>query len=124
MKMQEINIGGRIFILPTEILNQIPHFTDRPNFIARSPILFEHVISFLLDPTYLFPIEYAYELDYYGIRYDKDKLYRQNITLFCGLDKKINTVNDNIVQINKNNLQRHKKIIKKIDEQQSSTKKT
>jgi len=43
--------------------------------IDRSPKLFEHVYSYLLDDKYPYPKKYYSELDYYLVPYDIDLLY-------------------------------------------------
>jgi hypothetical protein len=43
--------------------------------INRSSLLFDHVIAYVIDDTYPYPLKYFNELDYYGVIYDKSKLY-------------------------------------------------
>jgi hypothetical protein len=49
-----------------------------PIYVERSPILFDHVLSYIMNPVYLYPIEYEIELQFYGIIYDKNKLYSKD----------------------------------------------
>lgn len=43
-------------------------------FVDRSATLFEHVLAYMRDPKYPFPIKYIYELDFYGVAYPKYNL--------------------------------------------------
>lgn len=103
--MEQINVGGRIYVLPVEVINQLSNLDK--HFTARSPILFDHVISFVLDPTYPFPAEYKNELDYYGVTYEVSKLYNQYEHIKKSVDtiiEGLNTINSNIIIVNKNAL--------------------
>lgn len=50
-------------------------------FIQRSPMLFKHVLAYIIDDMYPYPVEYYSELDFYGINYDKDKLFHKMLIL-------------------------------------------
>lgn len=71
----KINVCGRIFeihidtIMKSGLLKQMIDNQDIL-YINRSPKLFEHVLAFLIDPTYLYPYKYSNELDYYLIEYN------------------------------------------------------
>ena len=71
-----INAGGTLFQTTKKTLQKAEYFKDLFEscldindelFIDRSPVGFEHVLSYLRDQNYLFPTEYLYELRYYGI---------------------------------------------------------
>lgn len=80
----QLNVGGKIFETTKDTLQQSTYFAsllsrwtfdnNTPYFIDRSNVIFEHVLCLLRDPSYLFPYEYANELDFYGIKYDENSL--------------------------------------------------
>ncbi len=110
MNKTKLNVGGREYNIPIDILNKIPYFTKDSNltlkddeiFISRSPLIFEHVISYVLDLKYPFPVEYSYELDFYNIEYDKSKLFNPYKSIYNELFKHITTINNNIITSNNN----------------------
>lgn len=106
--MNEINVGGKLFLIPIEILNEIPYFknVDTNTFIPRSSIIFEHVLSFILDGKYQYPKRFVYELDFYGIKYDSSQLYDPEIKINNGFK----VVNENIITTNKNVINHNKKL--------------
>ena len=59
----------------------------------RSPVLFQHILTYFIDTNYSYPCEYISELDYYSIDHDKVNIiyYSSN---FCANKKE----NDNLVQ--------------------------
>jgi hypothetical protein len=81
----KVNISGTIYHITRKTLLKIPYFADyykdydgdhsKEIFVERSPELFKDVYAYILDPLHPYPIKYYYELDKYGIIYDKDKLY-------------------------------------------------
>ena len=86
----KLNIGGEIFETTINTLQNSIYFVtllqEKNNnknnediFIDRSPNLFVHVLNYLRDIRYPFPFEYIYELDFYGISYDTNKLENNNI---------------------------------------------
>ena len=44
-------------------------------FVDRSRFIFDHVLAFVIDNLHPYPVQYFYELDYYGINYNINKLY-------------------------------------------------
>ena len=79
-----VSVCGKIFEIDLEIIRRSALFAnmiddvgipDKPIFISRSPKLFEHVLAFLIDENYPFPLKYQSELKYYLIEYDPAKLY-------------------------------------------------
>ncbi len=93
-----LNVSGQHYEINKNILMQIPYFHDMFDVcdndetkvipVMRSPRIFRHIIEFLIDQYYPFPAKYAYKLDFYGIIYDKTKLYDKYQEL-------INITNDN-----------------------------
>jgi hypothetical protein len=89
-----LDVGGTIFKTTKQTLQGSSYFRslfdrwdykatdEKPYFIDRSGILFEHVLSFLRNPEYSFPLNdllnIYHELDFYGINYDKDALDKWN----------------------------------------------
>lgn len=75
-----VNVSGRVFELTQEAFTALPLLANAPRvegeelFIARSPLVFEHVLALVLDPLHPFPAAYAYELDYWGVEYDFARL--------------------------------------------------
>lgn len=82
-----LDISGYIFKLSRDDLMKANLFADiltdcqldasRPDTLRfnRSPILFNHIQGYLIDPVYPYPRKYHKELDYYGIHYDINELY-------------------------------------------------
>ena len=77
-KRIRLNVGGTYFETSQENLLPVPYFEalllrwedeDKEIFIDRSAIGFDHVLNLLRNPNYVFPRQYADELDYYGIEY-------------------------------------------------------
>jgi len=86
-EIYRVNISGKKYDIMKSILLKIPYFAnminDFPNddkyiFMQRSPLGFDHVLSYVIDNLYSVPSEYCYELDFYGIEYDKNKLIPSN----------------------------------------------
>jgi hypothetical protein len=87
-----LNVGGKIFETTYDTIIKIPYFKNMfgdcgelPKevvFVNRPAHTFKHVLALMMDPVYPFPKKYRYELDFYGIDYDKSKLYfgKQNNT--------------------------------------------
>ena len=81
-----MNVGGKIFETTRHTLTLSSYFNSyfsRWNsqsiiFIDRSYKLFEHVLAYLRNPNYPFPVQHKDELDFYGINHDfgdyKDQL--------------------------------------------------
>jgi hypothetical protein len=83
-----LDLCGRIFKISPTTVKKIPYINNMieacgddnnnlPIFIERPPHIFDHVIAFVIDPFYPYPKEYAYELDFYDIEYDKNNLYNK-----------------------------------------------
>lgn len=70
----KLNVSGRIFLVPLDILKISPFFTGMLEdcsydgeevMIYRSPLLFEYVLTYMYDLAYLYPLEAEGEIDYY-----------------------------------------------------------
>lgn len=76
-----LNVSGTIIQVPKNLLSELEYFKELLNtdnneiFINYSPMLFDHMLSFLRDPLYLFPRKHVSTLDYFKIPYDVSKLY-------------------------------------------------
>ena len=116
-----LNVSGREYKIRESILNKIPYFhnmleTCNDNeiiFVDRSNVVFDQVISFVIDEKHPFPIEYSYELDFYDIKYDIKKLYdpyKSLLEKYDELNKKVisntiileNGIHSTYDKINKN----------------------
>ena len=83
----KVNLMGRIFELPPFIVKQIPFLVDAITDcvstdvlrIHRSPLVFDHILSFLLDRMYPYPSELEYELKFYCIEYKPEELKHDRI---------------------------------------------
>lgn len=80
MPIITLNVGGIIFETTTGTLFKATYFdslltrwhpTTGAIFIDRSPHIFKHVLGLLRDSQYPYPSKYYFELDFYGIKYDK-----------------------------------------------------
>jgi hypothetical protein len=71
--------------------------------INRSSMLFDHVLAYIIDDTYPYPIQYFTELDYYLIQYDKSKLYDPYKDISLELNK-VKELCNRIENINMNNV--------------------
>ena len=103
--MITINVCGKIFktdletITKSELFKNMIDDVGAPTeeiFINRSPALFEHVLAYLIDQQYPFPLKYEAELKYYLIDYDRAKLYDEEASLKAkikNLEGKINSIN-------------------------------
>lgn len=90
MTIIRLNVGGTIFETTAETLQYSSYLhtiiidigvnhdddDDEIIFIDRSPEVFVHILNFLRDDRYPYPIEYIYELDFYGIEYDLEYIYK------------------------------------------------
>jgi hypothetical protein len=81
----KINVSGKIYDVKHNTLVKIPYFlefinSDEPTcFVERSSMLFDHVLAYAIDPLHPYPSKYFYELDFYGLIYDKT-IYKINVT--------------------------------------------
>lgn len=79
----KINVSGKIYHVKYKILKQIPFFLNfldegKEYDVERSPMIFDHVLAYVIDPRHPFPSKYFYELDFYGLTYKKD-IYKVNV---------------------------------------------
>ena len=91
-----LNVGGKIFETKYDNIIKIPYFCNMFKicdeqlnttlFIDRPGHIFKHVLAFIIDPLYPFPIKYAFELDFYDISYDITKLYDKNKNILQKLE--------------------------------------
>jgi hypothetical protein len=75
----KLNVGGTTFevlrmtLCDSEyfknLLDDIP-LNDESLFIDRDPNIFKHILNYLRDPFYAYPLEYVYLLDYYLIKHN------------------------------------------------------
>jgi hypothetical protein len=90
----DIHVGGIKFHLKHTILHKIPYFynelvsltNETEIHVDRSSIGFQHVLGLIYDPLYPFPIEYAFELDFYGVAYDRSKLHNPQREILKKMD--------------------------------------
>ena len=85
MTIYEINVSGKIYNIKHQILEKIPYFHeflnsgDKECFVERSSMIFDHVLAYVIDPIHHpYPPKYFYELDFYGIIYEKE-IYKVNV---------------------------------------------
>jgi hypothetical protein len=79
----KVNVLGRIFDVSKETLYKIPYFVNGMTdsdikdeiYVERSPTLFEHVLSYVIDNNYAFPAEHFNELDFYDVKYNTSKFH-------------------------------------------------
>lgn len=88
MSRIKIDVGGVIFHTTKETLCKSGYFRslmfgnnicessqDQPIFVDRDAQAFRHVLGYLRNSNYQYPIELASELDYYTVSYNRDELY-------------------------------------------------
>lgn len=94
-EMFKVYVGGSKFNLKRSILEKIPYFynlfdtckeLEKVIQVDRSSKGFIHVLEFVYDPLYQFPKEYAVDLDFYGLTYDKSKLNDSNREILQKMD--------------------------------------
>lgn len=79
MSTVHINVGGKLFTSTKDTFSKCAYFaglfaTGEPEdipFVDRPSTGFKHVLYYLQDDRYPFPIEFALELDFYGVPYPK-----------------------------------------------------
>ena len=106
MEIINLDVSGQLFRVQKDILLKIPYFNnlfndceERPEtiFVARPPNIFKHVIGYIIDNLYPYPAKYSFELDFYGIEYNNNKMLPSTETLLMKIDtmnKKIETIYD------------------------------
>jgi len=105
-----LNVSKKKYIIPLTIINKIPQISNiikdtnfninKTIFIYRSSLVFNHVLAFVIDEKHPFPVEYYYELDYFDINYDINKLYNPYKILSERIDVLENKINKDISTIN------------------------
>ena|SRR5277367_2304463 len=92
----KVCVGGRTYETTKELLMKIPYFSDMfidcnqdgdTVIVKRSPLIFDHVLSYVIDPLYPFPSEYRDELDFFQIVYKSDALVPSNTMIFNSIMK-------------------------------------
>lgn len=78
----KLNVGGKYFqttvltlVLKSGFFRKMfdpmnHHALSNEIFIDRSPHIFKHVLSFIRDVNYPYPIKYVKELDFYQVEYE------------------------------------------------------
>ena len=107
-----LNISGQCFEVQKNTLIKIPYFHDMFDAcgddineiipVNRSPHIFKHVLALVIDPLYLFPAKYAFELDFYGVVYEKKNLYDKHQEIINRIDKienNLDTLNNQVSNI-------------------------
>jgi len=91
-----INVGGKLFVTTYDTLCKSTYFVVKLNsnwlsddIIDSSPENFVHVLNFMRNHNYPFDKNIAYELDYFGIDYDINKLYDPKSELLKVLNDKL-----------------------------------
>lgn len=115
MQILHLNVSGREYNIKKSILIKIPYFNNMLEtcndneiiFVDRSNIVFDHVISFIIDEKHPYPVEYSYELDFYDVKYDITKLYDQNKLLL----EKYNDLDKRLIKVQNSSYNSHEKII-------------
>jgi len=126
-----LNVSGQHFEVQKDTLIKIPYFRDMFDAcgdnineiipVNRPPHIFKHVLALIIDPLYPFPAKYAFELDFYGIMYNKKYLYDKYQELLDKMNynhqvllNKINDMDNNLIKT-KTKLKTIKKEIKNIE---------
>ncbi len=70
----KINVSGKTYDIKYKHLETIPYFHEYINechnninnqcFVDRSPMIFDHVLAYVIDPLHPYPQKYFYELAY------------------------------------------------------------
>src|SRR3982751_2780936 len=104
MEIIVLDVGGQIFKTYRNTLIRIPYFRNMIEccedlneiFVDRSSHIFDHVLAYVIDPKYPFPTKYGYELDFYGISYDSDKLYSSDRLML----QEISKLSESMIKLN------------------------
>lgn len=86
MSAVQVNVGGKLFTSTKDTLCKCAYFaglfaTGNPEdipFVDRPSSGFKHVLYYLQDDRYSFPLQFSLELDFYGVPYPKYSLMRKN----------------------------------------------
>lgn len=107
----EVKLIGKTYEIDKDILIKIPFFKtmihdfsenkSKVISVKRSSLLFDHVIAYIIDDTYPYPLKYFNELDFYDIVYDKSKLYNPH-----------KNSNDKLESLSKNTTEIHNLLVK------------
>jgi len=104
-----LNVSGQHFEVSKDTLMKIPYFHDMFDacvnnineiiLVNRPSHIFKHVLALTIDPLYPFPAKYAFELDFYGIIYNKKNLYDKYQELLDKISDMNNNFNDKFNKI-------------------------
>ena len=75
----EIQVRHKRFIIPSSLVAKSSYLSTNYGVIDRSAMIFKHVLEYLYDQTYPYPIEHLDELQYYGIDYPKYSVERADM---------------------------------------------
>lgn len=78
------------------MLQDFPDNKSKVISINRSSLIFDHVIAYIIDDKYPYPLKYFTELDYYDINYDKSKLYYPHKNTY----DKLELLSKNVTEVN------------------------
>jgi len=114
----KINVSGKIYDIKYKTLIKIPYFLEYIDdnnkgltcFVERSSMIFDHVLAYVIDHLHPYPSKYFYELDFYGLIYNKDiykvnmlgKIYHIKRDILMKIPyfiKRINDINNSSVEI-------------------------
>ena len=97
----KLNVGGTPFETSRDKLMKCPLFagmlsdiqyTGEPIFIDRSPHIFKHILAYLRDPSYPYPIRYVNELKYFLIDASNLNIYDQIEDMSTHIDDKLQEI--------------------------------
>ena len=79
MSLVQVSVGGKLFTSTKETLAKCAYFegllstgdVENTLFVDRPSSGFKHVLYYLQDDHYLFPLKFKLELDFYGVPYPK-----------------------------------------------------
>lgn len=100
-----LDVGGVIFKINKELLLKKSEyfkslFEDNSNLVSekviyvdRSPHIFKHVLSFIRDSTYDYPIKYISELKYFLVDFDPNLMKKDENEILLEIRDNINSMN-------------------------------
>ena len=97
MSVTQVNVGGKLFTTTKDTLSKCEYFAgllaieakEEVPFVDRPGTGFKHILYYLQDDRYPFPMQFSLELDFYGVAYPKYSQMRtkDKVNIFASGEK-------------------------------------